>query len=112
MTTTTASRPRWPAAGESAPEPPAGAGLPAVSICIPNWNCRAVLHGCLESLLRQPQGVRLEVIVVDNASTDGAAELVAREFPEVVLIRNSSNRGFSAANNQAAARRGEPISSS
>jgi GT2 family glycosyltransferase len=63
-----------------------------------------MLRGCLESLQDQPQGVRLEVIVVDNASADGAPEMVAREFPEVVLIRNDSNRGFSRANNQAAAK--------
>src|SRR5437588_11719631 len=74
-----------------------------VTVCIVNWNCRDLLRACLRSLLEQPQGVGLEVIVVDNASTDGAAELVAEEFPEVLLIRNSENRGFSAANNQAAA---------
>jgi GT2 family glycosyltransferase len=75
-----------------------------VSVCIVNWNCRALLHACLTSLLRQPQGIRLEVLVVDNASTDGAADMVAHEFPEVQLIRNAENRGFSRGNNQAAAR--------
>jgi N-acetylglucosaminyl-diphospho-decaprenol L-rhamnosyltransferase len=50
------------------------------------------------------QGVRLETIVVDNASTDGAAGMVVREFPRVDLIRNATNTGFSRANNQAAAR--------
>lgn len=70
-------------------------------MCIANWNCRDLLRGCLESLADRPQGVRLEVIVVDNASRDGAADMVAEEFPEVVLIRNDSNRGFSQANNQA-----------
>jgi GT2 family glycosyltransferase len=43
------------------------------------------------------------VIVVDNASTDGAAEMVRREFPEVILIRNTTNQGFARANNQAVA---------
>src|SRR5947209_35972 len=38
-----------------------------VSVCIANWNCREMLRECLRSLLRQPQGVRLEIIVVDNA---------------------------------------------
>jgi len=74
-----------------------------VSVCIANWNCRNLLRECLRSLLRQPQGVRLEVIVVDNASEDGAAEMVAEEFPEVRLIRNSTNKGFAKASNQAAA---------
>src|SRR5262245_5054433 len=75
-----------------------------VTICIANWNCRDLLRNCLESLHDQPQGVRLETIVVDNGSGDGAAEMVARDFPEVVLIRNEDNRGFARANNQAAAR--------
>src|SRR4051812_22812263 len=75
-----------------------------VSVCIANWNCRDLLRACLESLHDQGQGVSLETIVVDNGSADGAADMVEREFPEVVLIRNPDNRGFSRANNQAAAR--------
>ena len=74
-----------------------------VSVCIANWNCREMLRACLHSLLRQPQGVGMEVIVVDNASTDGAADMVCQEFPEVVLVRNRENLGFAKANNQAAA---------
>jgi GT2 family glycosyltransferase len=73
-----------------------------VSVCIANWNCRDLLRRCLLSLLDQHQGVRLEVIVVDNASTDGAPEMVLQEFPQVRLICNSTNLGFSKANNQAA----------
>lgn len=73
-----------------------------VSVCIANWNCRDLLRDCLHSLVNQAQGVRLEVIVVDNASTDGASDMVAREFPQVRLIRNDANRGFAIANNQAA----------
>ncbi|MCX7699391.1 MAG: glycosyltransferase family 2 protein [Gemmataceae bacterium] len=73
-----------------------------ISVCIANWNCRELLRECLRSLLRQPQGVRLEVIVVDNASVDGASEMVACEFPEVILIRNARNEGFARASNQAA----------
>jgi GT2 family glycosyltransferase len=73
-----------------------------VSVCIANWNCRELLRGCLESLHERSQGVRLETIVVDNASNDGAADMVAQDFPEVVLIRNAENVGFSRASNQAA----------
>ncbi len=73
-----------------------------VSVCIPNWNCRELVRKCLDSLLRQPQGVALEVVVVDNDSVDGAPEMIAAEFPEVVLIRNATNEGFSRANNKAA----------
>ena len=75
-----------------------------VSVCIANWNCEVLLRRCLRSLFEHDQGVRFEVIVVDNASTDAAAAMVANEFPQVVLIRNAVNRGFAAASNQAAAR--------
>jgi GT2 family glycosyltransferase len=75
-----------------------------VSVCIANWNCRELLRRCLQSLYGQAQGVRFETVVVDNGSADGAADMVAREFPEVVLVRNRDNLGFSRANNQAAAR--------
>ena len=73
-----------------------------VSVCIANWNCRDMLRGCLRSLTDELQDVRLETIVVDNASADGAADMVARDFSHVRLIRNSNNAGFSRANNQAA----------
>jgi N-acetylglucosaminyl-diphospho-decaprenol L-rhamnosyltransferase len=85
--------------------PPAPAPLldrPDVSVCIVNWNCRELLRRCLASLYARPQGVRFEVVVVDNASTDGAADMVAREFPQAVLVRNPENLGFSRGNNQAA----------
>ncbi|HEV3078831.1 MAG TPA: glycosyltransferase family 2 protein, partial [Gemmataceae bacterium] len=75
-----------------------------ISVCIANWNCRDLLRACLESLHARPQGVRLETIVVDNASSDGAADMVAESFPQVTLIRNRANAGFSRANNQAAQR--------
>jgi GT2 family glycosyltransferase len=75
-----------------------------VSVCIANWNCRDLLQACLQSLLDQPQGVRMETIVVDNASSDGAPEMVERGFPEVILHRNPTNLGFARANNQAAQR--------
>src|SRR5262245_27960898 len=75
-----------------------------VSVCIANWNCRDLLRACLESLHDRPQGAAVETVVVDNGSADGAAEMVEREFPEVVLIRNAENVGFARANNQAARR--------
>lgn len=73
-----------------------------VSVCIANWNCVDYLRACLASLTEQAQGVRLEIIVVDNASTDGAADMVEREFPAVRLVRNVGNLGFARASNQAA----------
>jgi GT2 family glycosyltransferase len=77
---------------------------PQVSVCIVNWNCRHLLRACLRSLRQSVQKVRVEVIVVDNASTDGAAAMVARLFPHVILIRNAENAGFARANNLAAQR--------
>jgi N-acetylglucosaminyl-diphospho-decaprenol L-rhamnosyltransferase len=74
-----------------------------VSVCIANWNCAPLLRRCLASLLTYPQGVSFDVVVVDNASTDGAAAMVAAEFPRVKLVRNRENRGFAVASNQAAA---------
>lgn len=61
-----------------------------------------MLRACLRSLELQRQQIPLEIIVVDNGSTDGAADMVARCFPHVHLIRNTENRGFARANNQAA----------
>lgn len=71
----------------------------AVSIVIVNWNTRDILRDCLISIARETQQPH-EVIVVDNASSDGSADLVRDEFPDVRLIANDANRGFAAANNQ------------
>jgi GT2 family glycosyltransferase len=73
---------------------------PLISVIVVNWNRCDLLRACLQSLERQA-GARLEVIVVDNGSQDGSAEMVAREFCGFVrLICNTENRGFCAANNQ------------
>ncbi len=71
-----------------------------VSVIIVSWNTRDILRDCLQSVYAQTHQIRFEVIVVDNASGDGSADMVRREFPEVVLIANTDNRGFAAANNQ------------
>ena len=70
-----------------------------VSVIVANWNRRDLLRACLRSLEEQTARER-EVIVVDNGSEDGSAEMVEREFPHARLIRNRENRGFCAANNQ------------
>lgn len=73
-----------------------------------NWNRKELLRACLASLSRQT-GVSLEVIVVDNGSSDGSADVAEQEF-RTRVIRNPDNRGFCAANNQGiAAARGEFI---
>jgi hypothetical protein len=71
-----------------------------VTIVIVNWNTEKCLRDCLASLFSQTSSVDSEVIVIDNASTDGSIGMIRSEFPTVVLIRNSENRGFAAANNQ------------
>lgn len=71
-----------------------------IAIIIVNWNTRDILHDCLRSVYEQTGGIKYEVIVIDNASIDGSAAMVKQEFPQVVLIENSENRGFAAANNQ------------
>lgn len=70
-----------------------------------NWNRRDLLRSCLQSLSRQQLKERFEVVVVDNGSEDGSAEMAETEFARVPafglrVIRNESNRGFCAANNQ------------
>ncbi len=71
-----------------------------LSVVIVSWNTAALLRGCLTSLLTSPTGGSIEVIVVDNDSSDGSANLVQRDFPGVQLVRNRSNTGFASANNQ------------
>lgn len=73
---------------------------PDVSICIVSFNTRDLLRVCLRSAV---DGTRCatEVIVVDNASNDASADMVAREFPRVCLVRSASNLGFAAAANVA-----------
>jgi GT2 family glycosyltransferase len=72
----------------------------AVSVIIVNWNTRDILRDCLRSVYEQTRGISFEVIVIDNASSDGSVAMVKAEFPQVVLIENRDNRGFAAANNQ------------
>ena len=71
-----------------------------VTIIIVNWNTRVILRDCLRSVYQNAGSVDFEVIVVDNASSDGSVEMVRAEFDKVQLIANSDNRGFAAANNQ------------
>lgn len=70
-----------------------------------NWNRRDLLKQCLQSLKLQQVNQPFEVVVVDNGSDDGSQEMVLSEWQhnpvvQVVLLRNSENRGFCAANNQ------------
>lgn len=85
---------------------------PDLSVIIVSWNVRDLLRACLASLMTDDQRptnddspfvlrpLSLEIIVVDNASADGSAAMVATEFPQVRLIANAENRGFTGGNNQ------------
>lgn len=72
-----------------------------LSISIVSWNTRDVLDACLRSVFETTDGIEFEVTVVDNASEDGSAEMVEKNYPEARLIRNTENVGFSRANNRA-----------
>lgn len=74
---------------------------PVLSVALVNFNDGAHLPECLSSIEENVRGVDFEVIVVDNASTDGSPALVAGRFPRVRLIRNEKNEGFGRANNLA-----------
>jgi GT2 family glycosyltransferase len=73
-----------------------------VSVCIVNWNTREMLRRCLLSIRACSHGVRLQVIVVDNDSADGSADMVRQGFPEVTLIATGDNLGFARGSNRAA----------
>ena len=77
-----------------------GAPAPDVSVVVVSFNTRDLLRECLGTLAAEAGGVRYETIVVDNASRDGSADMVAAEFPEAVLIRSDVNLGCAAANNR------------
>jgi hypothetical protein len=72
-----------------------------LSIVIVNWNTRDLLRECLGSIFETVADTSFEVIVVDNGSSDGSAEMVRSEFPTVQVIANTRNLGFARANNQA-----------
>lgn len=74
-----------------------------VSVVIVSYNTREWLDTCLRSLPAASSRHAFEVIVVDNASRDGSAEVVAEAFPDVRLVRNGENMGFARAVNQGAA---------
>lgn len=74
-----------------------------VTVVIVTWNTRDLTAESVQSVLSHGGGRVSEIIVVDNASTDGTGELLAECFPAIRLIRNARNVGFAAANNQGAA---------
>ncbi len=76
---------------------------PRLSVCIANYEGAAVIERCLDAVLAQECTYEFEVIVHDDASTDGSADTVAANYPGVCLLRAELNRGFCESNNRMAA---------
>jgi GT2 family glycosyltransferase len=75
--------------------------IPQVSIIIVNWNTKDLLRDCLRSIYSNTPCLEFDVFVVDNFSSDGSVDMIESEFPQVNLIKNGQNLGYSKANNQA-----------
>jgi len=73
---------------------------PLVSVCIANYNGMDVIDECLQSVMRQQGDIAVEILVHDDASTDGSAAHIQRCYPGVTLFRSSANVGFCVANNR------------
>lgn len=71
-----------------------------ISIIIVNWNTKKLLENCLSSIFKFTKDLNFEVIVVDNGSSDGSQDQTRKEFPQVKLVSNKENLGFTKANNQ------------
>ncbi|MDZ4773591.1 MAG: glycosyltransferase family 2 protein [Planctomycetota bacterium] len=78
--------------------------LPCLSIVILSWNTSALTLACLRALARDVPRRSRQIIVIDNASSDGSADAIESEFSNVELVRNSENKLYSAGNNQGAER--------
>src|ERR1035438_4363888 len=71
-----------------------------LTVIIPSYNTRNLLRNCLDSIYRHTDGIRFEIICVDGNSPDGSADMVARRFPDVILIRNTMNESYAKSANQ------------
>jgi GT2 family glycosyltransferase len=74
-----------------------------LSVIVVSYNTKDLLRDCLDSIYAPPVHTEFEVIVVDNASTDGTAEMLSVDYPRIVVIRNAENKRWAGANNQGAA---------
>ena len=72
-----------------------------LSVIIVNYNVRQLLDECLKSVIKALDGIKGDIYVVDNNSTDDSVEYIQEHFPDVHLIANKENLGFASANNQA-----------
>ena len=74
-----------------------------LSLVVLSWNTREITVACLESILANPPSVPWELIIIDNASSDGSGEAIKERFgsfPEVKIVLNDANLGFTGGNNQ------------
>lgn len=84
------------------PKPDSAASVdPTLTIVITCYNTRDLVRDCLSSIVRSPPGEPYEIVLVDDASTDGTSEMVRASFPEVHLLRNDANQNYSRSNNRA-----------
>jgi hypothetical protein len=73
---------------------------PLVSVIVLNWNGKQNINACLESMYEFDEGIKKEIIVIDNGSKDGSVELLEKKFPQAKLIKNPVNYGIPKATNQ------------
>jgi len=83
------------------PCPESQTGNIDISLIIVNWNTKDLLKNCLTSVYQTIKNPNPEVIVVDNASSDDSLLMLKQNFPQTIVISNTENKGFGAANNQA-----------
>lgn len=73
---------------------------PLISVCVANYNGKGVLLPCIESILNQKCSAIVEIIVHDDASSDGSCELLAKAYPSIHVIQSPTNVGFCVSNNR------------
>lgn len=82
---------------------PLAAPDPVVSICIANYNGMEVIDDCIRSIVEQRGSIPVEILIHDDASTDGSADYIKANYPDATLIESPDNVGFCVANNRLAA---------
>lgn len=71
------------------------------SISLVNYNAKDLTEKCIKSICKKTENISLEIVLVDNNSSDNSCELIKEEFPQIKIIENKQNKGFAYANNQA-----------
>jgi hypothetical protein len=79
---------------------PTETALLDLTIIIPNYNTRELLHQCLQSIYENTRRIAFEVICIDDNSSDGSADMVEELFPQVILVRNRTGQYYAKNNNR------------